>query len=325
MDQDPTYDRRESEALAVTLGTGDKTKLSKALYGPALWPVGRPRDERSKLLTGALLVIARDEVRGWAVEPWLRHHGIPVDQGLSVLAWLGHGERLGNCWVQNVVSQYNPDAWDMDKARGVYRHRFSNVIPLDPGLHGACDQIINAILEAQPGISESLSMYDTWKWAPAGVVECLEWWEDSSRYYGGRAPMARMAELPDDALRCICEQLVPPVLRSNEELIAEARVYCDEHTTWTALPTCHVDDLFGLTSECQDLESDVAERIGQWHRERGPVAVQLRLVSRDWCRALEKPTNILKAELARLKQHKDMLGSAKTRVFEEMWRREDDD
>ena len=149
----------------------------------------------------------------------------------------------------------------------------------------------------------------------------VERWLALLRWQG---PMSRMAELPDDALRCICEQLVPPVLRSNEELMAEARVYCDEHTTWTALPTCHIDDLFGLTAECQDLESDVAERIGQWHRERGPVAVQLRLVSRDWCRAQEKPTNILKAELARLKQHKDMLDNASSRVLEEIDRRDDD-
>ena len=63
MYKDPTYDRCESEALAVTLA-GDKTKLvSKALYGPARWPLGRPRDERSKLLAGAVaaysLVLSR--------------------------------------------------------------------------------------------------------------------------------------------------------------------------------------------------------------------------------------------------------------------------
>ena len=107
---------------------------------------------------------------------------------------------------------------------------------------------------------------------------------------------------------------MPPVLRSNEELMAEARVYCDEHTTWTALPTCHIDDLFGLTAECQDLESDMDERIRQWHRKRGPVAAQLRLVSRHWRRAREKPTNDLRAELARLKQHKVMLDVAFSRV-----------
>ena len=67
MDQDPTYDRRASEALAVTLGTGDKTKLiSQALYGPERWPVGRPRDARSKLLTGALA--AKERVHWWPVD-----------------------------------------------------------------------------------------------------------------------------------------------------------------------------------------------------------------------------------------------------------------
>ena len=133
-----------------------------------------------------------------------------------------------------------------------------------------------------------------------------------------------MVELPDDALRCICEQLVPPVLRSNEELMAEARVYCDEHTTWTALQTCDEEGLDDVSAECQYLTSDLGERIRQWHRKRGPVAVQLRLVSKDWRRAREKPTNDLKAELARLKQHKDMLDNASSRVLEEIDRRDDD-
>ena len=316
MDQDPTYDRRASEALAVTLGTGDKTKLiSKALYGPARWPVGRPRDARSKLLTGA--VAANERVPWWPVEPWFRHHRVPFQEGLRVISWFGHSERLANCSVEHVVDTFQITDWDFDKTRGVYRHAFSNILPLEPSLHVSCDNLVKAIMEAKKGMPEEggvACLIGTWRWAPAGVVEDTIWWSGSSRYYGGRAPMARMAELPDDALRCICEQLVPPVLRSNEELMAEARVYCDEHTTWTALPTCHVDDLFGLTAECQDLESDMDERIRQWHRKRGPVAAQLRLVSRHWRRAREKPTNDLKAELARLKQHRTMLDNACNRV-----------
>ena len=314
--RDPSYDICESEALAVTLGTGDKTKLiSKALYGPARWPYGRPRDTRSKLLTGA--VAAKERVHWWPVEPWFQHHGVPVEQGLSVLAWLGYSERLKNLTVQHVVDTFQIDSWVFDKTRGVYRHGYSNVLPLDPSLHVSCDILVEAIQRARDGMLVTvgdillpISLHDTWKWAPAGVVEDTIWWTGASRYYGGRAPMPRMAELPDDALRGICEQLVPPVMRSNEELMAEARVYCDEHTTWTALPTCHVDDLFGLTAECQDLESDMDERIRQWHRKRGPVAVQLRLISKDWRRAREKPTNDLKAELARLNQHQDRLNDA---------------
>ena len=130
--------------------------------------------------------------------------------------------------------------------------------------------------------------------------------------------MSRMAELPDDALRCICEQLVPPSAKylgqSNEEFMAEAQEYCDEHTTWTALQTCDEEGLDDVSAECQYLTSDLGERIRQWHRKRGPVAVQLRLVSRDWRGALEKPTNILKAELARLKQHQVMLDDAYSRA-----------
>ena len=149
MDQDPTYDRCESEALAVTLG--DKTKLiSQALYGPKRWPYGRPRDERSKLLTGA--VAAKERVHWWPVEPWFQHHGVPVEQGLDVLAWLGHGEALGNLTVQHVADTYQHDNWVIDKTRGVYRHAFSNILPLDPSLHVSCDILVKAILEAKNGM-----------------------------------------------------------------------------------------------------------------------------------------------------------------------------
>ena len=321
MDQDPTYDRRASEALAVTLGTGDKT--SKALYGPERWPVGRPRDERSKLLTGALA--AKERVHWWPVEPWFQHHGVPVEQGLSVLAWLGYSERLKNLTVQHVVDTFQIDSWDFDKTRGIYRHGYSNVLPLDPSLHVSCDILVEAIQRARNGMLVTvgdillpISLHDTWKWAPAGVVEDTIWWSGSSRYYGGRAPMARMAELPDDALRCICEQLVPTVLRSNEEWMAEAQALCDEHTTDAALLACDEDDLRDVSRECECLSMDIRQKIREWKRERGPVAVQLRLVSKDWRRAREKPTNDLKAEFARLKQHQVMLDNAYSSVHAEV-------
>ena len=309
--KDPSYDICESEALAVTLGTGDKTKLiSKALYGPARWPVGRPRDARSKLLTGA--IAAKERVHWWPVEPWFQHHGVPVEQGLSVLAWLGYSERLKNLTVQHVVDTFQIDSWDFDKTRGVYRHGYSNVLPLDPSLHVSCDILVEAIQRARDGMLVTvggillpISLHDTWKWAPAGVVEDTIWWSDASRYYGGRAPMVRMTELPDDALRCICEQLVPP--RLNEEFMAEAQVYCDEHTTDAVLSACDEEGLREVYEECEFLQGAICRRIREWKRERGPVAVQLRLVSKDWRRAREKPTNDLKAELARLKQHQVVL------------------
>ena len=319
MDLDPTYDRCESEALAVTLGTGDKTKLiSQALYGPERWPVGRPRDARSKLLTGALA--AKERVHWWPLEPWLRHHEIAVEQGLRVIHWLGHSERLENFTIQHVVLQYNHDMWDFDKTRGVYRHGFSNVLPLDPSLHGACDALVEAILEAQNGLLVGNILRDTWRWAPAGVVEDTIWWSGASRYYGGRAPMARMAELPDDALRCICEQLVPPVMRSNEEWMASAREYCARHTTDAAILACDEDDLRDVLIECERLSSDIRQIIREWKWERGPVARSLGLVSRHWRRAREKPTNDLRAELARLKQHQGMLDGVYSRVHETIFR-----
>ena len=325
MDQDPTYDRRASDALAVTLGTGDKTKLSKALYGPERWPVGRPRDERSKLLTGALA--AKERVHWWPVEPWFQHHGVPVEQGLSVLAWLGYSERLKNLTVQQVVDTFQIDSWDFDKTRGVYRHGYSNVLPLDPSLHVSCDILVEAIQRARDGMLVTvggillpISLHDTWQWAPAGVVEDTIWWSGASRYYGGRAPMARMAELPDDALRCICEQLVPPVMRSNEEWMASAREYCARHTTDAAILACDEDDLRDVLIECERLSSDIRQIIREWKWERGPVARSLGLVSRHWRRAREKPTNDLRAELARLKQHQGMLDGVYSRVHETIFR-----
>ena len=325
MDQDPTYDRRASEALAVTLGTGDKTKLSKALYGPARWPVGRPRDARSKLLTGALA--AKERVHWWPVEPWFRHYRVPFQEGLRVISWFGHGEALENLTVQHVVNTYQHDHWNFDKTRGVYRHGFSNILPLEPSLHVSCDILVKAILEAKNGmpitpmIAGGDAKLDTWRWAPAGVVEDTIWWSGASRYYSGRAPMVRMAELPDDALRCICEQLVPPVLRSNEEFMAEAQVYCDEHTTDAALLACDEEGLGDLLVEGDNLTLELVGRLREWKRGRGPLAVQLRLVSRHWRRAREKPTNDLKAELARLKQHQVMLDTAYSRAYSEYTRR----
>ena len=144
-----------------------------------------------------------------------------------MISWFGHGERLGNCTVQHVVDTFIITDWDFDKTRGVYRHAFSNILPLESSLHVSCDILVKAIQEARDGMpipAGNIHM-DTWRWAPAGVVEDTIWWSGASRYYGGRAPMARMAELPDDSLRCICEQLVPP--RSNEESMAAAQAYCD--------------------------------------------------------------------------------------------------
>ena len=322
--RDPSYDICESEALAMTLGTGDKTKLvSKALYGPARWPYGRPRDERSKLLTG--VVAAKERVHWWPVEPWFQHHGVPVEQGLSVLAWLGYSERLKNLTVQHVVDTFQIDSWVFDKTRGVYRHGYSNVLPLDPSLHVSCDILVEAIQRARDGMLVTvgdillpISLHDTWKWAPVGVVEETKWWSGRSAYYGGRAPMARMAELPDDALRCICEQLVPRVLRSNEEWMAQAQEYCDEHATDAAVLACDEEGLGDVLVEGDNLSMDIRQKIREWKRGRGPVAVQLRLVSKDWRRAREKPTNDLKAEFARLKQHQVMLDNAYSSVHVEL-------
>ena len=112
--------------------------------------------------------------------------------------------------------------------------------PLDESDHAARDILIKAILEAKKGLPEGGGL-DTWKWAPEGVVENTKWWVGRSFYHSGRAPMARLVELPDDVLRCICEQLVPlvpperkvgeHVLQSDDAFIAESRAWCEENST----------------------------------------------------------------------------------------------
>ena len=308
---------------------------SKALYGPERWPVGRPGGVRSKLLTGAELVVASERPSLWAVEPWFQHHGVPVEQGLRVIKWLGHSKELGNCTVQHVVGTYHPASWNLDKVRGVYGHRSHNIVPLDPSDHGACDIIVKAITEAKKGMPVTdNALLDTWRWAPAGVVERTKWWrgnDRTSRYYGGRAPLASCPELPDDALRCICEQLVPTVPskstfrpsrgtvdvpQSNEEFVAEAQEYCDENTTDAALEACAEDDLSEVVDKCDTLQADMADRIRRWHRDRGNVAKRLPMVSRHWLHTLGKPMNLVVAEIPRMNEHNDMLEGVYGRVYD---------
>ena len=105
--------------------------------------------------------------------------------------------------------------------------------------------------------------------------------------------------------------------------MAAAKEYCDEHTTDAALLACDEEGLHDVLCECDHLRSELDEKLREWHRKRGPVAVQLRLVSRHWHRAQEKPTNLMKAELARLKQHEDMLENAYSRARSEYNRRFD--
>ena len=87
---------------------------TKAKYGPLRWPEGRPRDERSKLLTGADLVVAANErdstgrhsklgdCHWWPVEPWFLHHGISVEEGLKVIGWLGCGYSIDTATVHGL-------------------------------------------------------------------------------------------------------------------------------------------------------------------------------------------------------------------------------
>ena len=110
---------------------------SKALYGPRRWPAGRPRDERSKFLTGVELAeFAGRDLKSWDAEPWLRHHGVPVDVGTRVLAWLGNRREDGTGSVQSIVSGFDPTYSNVDKVRGHWRHRHNGGQPLDESDQG---------------------------------------------------------------------------------------------------------------------------------------------------------------------------------------------
>ena len=187
--------------------------------------------------------------------------------------------------------------------------------------------MIKAILEAKKGMPEAggiACLIGTWKWAPAGVVEETKWWSGRSAYYGGRAPMARMIDLPEDALRCICEQMVPLeppkkkplpsgyVGQSNEEFLAESRKSCEEDTTDAALQRrgeVQLDEL----SESFDY-SALRHRIQSWRRERGPVSVLCK-VSKRWRAGMKKHIDVLRAEIARLEAHRAVLADARDRVY----------
>ena len=192
--------------------------------------------------------------------------------------------------------------------------------------HAARDILIKAILEAKKGMPESGShvLMTTWKWAPAGVVEQQKWWSGRSAYYGGRAPMARLVELPDDVLRRICEQLVPLVPpkekplpsgyvgQSNEEFLAESRKSCEEDTTDAALQRRGEVQLDELSESFDD--SALRHRIQSWRRERGPVSVLCK-VSKQWRAGLKKHIDVLRAEIARYEAHRAVLADASAKVY----------
>ena len=55
-----------------------------------------------------------------------------------------------------------------------------------------------------------------------------------------RAPMCAWPSCPTTPCAASASS---SFMRSNEELMAEARVYCDEHTTDAALSACEEEDL----------------------------------------------------------------------------------
>ena len=70
---------------------------------------------------------------------------------------------------------------------------------------------------------------------PHGAVAYVQWWNGPTQYVEGRAPMARMPNLPEDALRLVYEYFVPlerfdgtAELASAQELLEGPRADSDE-------------------------------------------------------------------------------------------------
>ena len=117
---------------------------------------------------------------------------------------------------------------------------------------------------------------------------------------------------------CTCGRgrLLPPARRAKRRVQRQQKrtgehVHLQEdeeqHATDAAVLACDEEGLGDVLVEGDNLRLELVGRLREWHRGRAPVAVELRLVSRHWRRAREKPTNDLKAELARLKQHQVVL------------------
>ena len=138
--------------------------------------------------------------------------------------------------------------------------------------------------------------------------------------------MARLVELPDDALRCICEQLVPLeppkeeplsggyVPQSNDEFIAASRTSCEEETTEDALQFREEVELDELIESLDVDDSALQFRIRMWRQERGPVSV-LSKVSKRWRAGLKKHIAVLRAEIARYEAHRVFLKETRDKVY----------
>ena len=93
-----------------------------------------------------------------------------------------------------------------------------------------------------------------------------------------------MVELPDDALRCICEQLVPlvpperkvgeHVLQSDDAFIAESRAFYEEDTTDAALLLHDEEQLDELIHSLErSLSGPGMQAPYGWRRDRMPRPV----------------------------------------------------
>ena len=198
---------------------------ARALYGPTNWPRGRPRDDTTPLVSGAALVEARkhglvnrgfsSNVERFPIVPWLKTNGIEQ----HTMSRLGvYGDTVERC-----VRQLSQAKLESDNAARVLGHQKAGFISFVEATRAA-------LAKGQ---------------VPHGAVEYVQWWSQycGTGYYEGRRPMARMPNLPEDALRLVYEYFVPlerddatAELSSAQELLEGPRADSDEEDADVAVP-----------------------------------------------------------------------------------------
>ena len=133
-----------------------------------------------------------------------------------------------------------------------------------------------------------------------------------------------MVELPDDALRCICEQLVPlvpperkvgeHVLQSDDAFIAKSRALYEEDTTDAALLLHDEEKMDELIHSLERSLSGPSDW-SSWRAEQRGYVGMLARVSKRWQPCLKKYLDVMRAEVARLEAHRVFLVDTRNKVY----------
>ena len=188
----------------------------RALYGPVRWP----RDDTSRPVAGARLVAARQQglvnptysgTDRFPLKPWCKNNGIYRSTMLKLDSYIYGGS------VEACVKQSTAGSW-LASERGLRV------------FGGMQTHIVSIMEEARTALAAGR--------APHGAVEYVQWWSGPTQYVEGRAPMVRMPDLPEDALRLVYQYLVPlerfdgtAELASAQEILEGPAADSDDEST----------------------------------------------------------------------------------------------